>query len=80
MGAGSRGAHLAVFLNRPELRFSEVLVPWIAIVGALGFLMAWLVVAIIEQTGLSRYVWHLPLFFVGLVVLFSSLIGMVYFP
>jgi hypothetical protein len=24
-----------------------------------------------EYTGLSRYVWHLPLFFVGLVVLFS---------
>jgi hypothetical protein len=67
-------------LNRPELRFSEMLVPWIMIVGALGFLMAWLVVAIMEHTGLSRYVWHLPLFFVGLVVLFSSLIGMAVFP
>jgi predicted naringenin-chalcone synthase len=67
-------------LNRPELRFSELLVPWIVIVGALGFLMAWLVVAIMEHTGLSRYVWHLPLFFAGLVVLFSSLIGMVVFP
>ena len=67
-------------LNRPELRFSEVLVPWIMIVGALGFLIAWLVVAIMEHTGLSRYVWHLPLFFVGLVVLFSSLIGMAVFP
>jgi hypothetical protein len=67
-------------LNRPELRFSEVLVPWIMIVGALGFLMAWLVVAIMEHTSLSRYVWHLPLLFVGLVILFSSLIGMVCFP
>ncbi len=67
-------------LNRPELRFSEVLVPWIMIVGALGFVMAWLVVAIMEHTGVSRYVWHLPLFFVGLVVLLSSLIGMVCFP
>jgi Protein of unknown function (DUF1656) len=67
-------------INRPELRFSELLVPWIVIVGALGFLMAWLVVAIVERTGLSRYVWHLPLFFVGLVVLFTSLIGMVVFP
>ena len=67
-------------LNRPELRFSEVLVPWIMIVGALGFLIAWLVIAIMEHTGLSRYVWHLPLFFVGLVVLFSSLLGMVCFP
>ena len=67
-------------LNRPELRFSEVLVPWIMIVGALGFVVAWLVVAIMEHTGLSRYVWHLPLFFVGLVILVSSLIGMMCSP
>ena len=67
-------------LNRAEFTFSEVLVPWILIVGALGFLTAWLVVAILERTGLSRYVWHLPLFFVGLVVLFSSLIGLVVSP
>jgi hypothetical protein len=67
-------------LNRPELRFSEVLVPWIMIVGALGFLVAWLVVAIMEHTGLSRYVWHLPLFFVGLVILLSSLFGMMCSP
>lgn len=75
--------HLSLFaleLNRAEFRFSEVLVPWIMIVGALGFLSAWLVVMIMEHTGLSRYVWHLPLFFVGLAVLFSSLIGMVLFP
>jgi len=67
-------------LNRPEFRFNEVLVPWILIVGALGFVAAWLVVTIMEHTGLSRYVWHLPLFFVGLAVLFSSLLGMAFFP
>jgi hypothetical protein len=64
-------------LNRPELRFNELLVPWIMIVVALGFLM---VVAIMELTCLSRYVWHLPLFFLALIVIFSSLIGMVVFP
>lgn len=63
-------------LNRPEFRLGEVLVPWSVIIGALGFFTAWLVVALMEYTGLSRYVWHLPLFFIGLVVLFSSLIGM----
>jgi Protein of unknown function (DUF1656) len=67
-------------LNRPELRFNELLVPWIMIVVALGFLIAWLVVAIMELTCLSRYVWHLPLFFLALIVIFSSLIGMVVFP
>jgi hypothetical protein len=67
-------------LNLPELSFGEVLVPWILIVGALGFLAAWLVVAIMECTGLSRHVWHLPLFFAGLIILFSSLTGMVISP
>jgi hypothetical protein len=69
-----------VLLNRPEFRLGEVLVPWSVIIGALGFFTAWLVVALMEYTGLSRYVWHLPLFFIGLVVLFGSLIGMVISP
>ena len=67
-------------LNRPEFRLGEVLVPWSVIIGTLGFFTAWLVVALMEYTGLSRYVWHLPLFFIGLVVLFSCLIGMVISP
>jgi len=69
-----------LLLNRPEFRLGEVLVPWSVIIGALGFFTAWLVVALMEYTGLSRYVWHLPLFFIGLVVLFSSLIGMAISP
>jgi hypothetical protein len=69
-----------LLLNRPEFRLGEVLVPWSVIIGALGFFTAWLVVALMEYTGLSRYVWHLPLFFIGLVVLFGSLIGMVISP
>jgi hypothetical protein len=67
-------------LNLPEFRFGEVLVPWVATVGVLGFFAAWLVVAVMEYTGLTCYIWHLPLFFVGLVVLFSSLIGLVISP
>jgi hypothetical protein len=66
--------------GQPELNVAGLLVPWITIVGALGFLAAWLVAAILERTGLSRHVWHLPLFFLALVVLFSSLIGEVFFP
>jgi Protein of unknown function (DUF1656) len=62
-------------LNRPEFIFGEVLLPWTVIIGALGFLAAWITVAIMEHTGLTRYVWHLPLLFVALIVLFSSLIG-----
>src|SRR5258708_26849346 len=67
---------LALTLNRPEMKLGEVLIPWIVIVGLFGFLAAWLLVAIMERTGLSRYVWHLPLFFIALVVLLRSVIGM----
>jgi hypothetical protein len=67
-------------MNRPEFRFVDLLFPWIFVVGMLGFLAAWLVIAIMEHTGLSRHVWHLPLFFVALVVLLSSLIGFICLP
>ena len=71
---------LAVILNQPEFKLSELLVPWILIIGLLGFLAAWLVAAIMERTGLSRHVWHLPLFFLGLVILFSSVFGLLFLP
>ena len=57
-----------------------LLVPWIVTIGALGFLAAWLVASILERTGLARHVWHLPLCFLALVILSSSLIGAVFFP
>jgi Protein of unknown function (DUF1656) len=71
---------LEIELSRPELRFLGFFFPWIALIAVLGFLAAWLVVAIMEYTGLARYVWHLPLFFVALVVLLGSVIGMLLSP
>ena len=71
---------VAVELDRPEFRFLDLLFPWIMLIGLLGFLAAWFLVATMERTGLSRYVWQLPLFFVALVVLFSSVIGMLSLP
>jgi hypothetical protein len=69
-----------IHCGQPELNVADLLVPWIMFVGALGFLAAWLVMAILERTGLSRHLWHLPLFFVALLVLFSSLIGALFIP
>jgi len=66
--------------GQPELNLAGLLIPWLMFIGALGFLAAWLVMAILERTGLSRHLWHLPLFFVALLVLFSSLIGALFFP
>jgi hypothetical protein len=58
----------------------DLLIPWIFVISLLGFLAAWVVVAILERTGLSRHIWHLPLFFLALVILLSSIIGLVCFP
>jgi hypothetical protein len=46
----------------------------------LGFLCAWTVNNLFEHFGLTRHVWHLPLFFAALVVLFGSLIGLFFAP
>jgi hypothetical protein len=66
--------------NRPEFRFLDLFIPWIFVVSTAGFLAAWVVVTILERTGLSRHIWHLPLFFLALVILLSSIIGFVCFP
>ena len=67
-------------MNQAEIQVGDLLIPWILAIGPIGFLLAWLVVAILEYRGLSRYVWHLPLFFIALVVLFASLIGIFFRP
>ena len=67
-------------LNRPEFEFLDLGLAWIAVIGLAGFVAAWLVVTIMEFTGLSRRVWHLPLFFVALTVLFSCGIGTLLLP
>ena len=67
-------------MNHAEIQLGDLLIPWILVVVAIGFLLAWLVMAILEYTGLSRYVWHLPLFFVALVVLLASLTGILFRP
>jgi hypothetical protein len=74
--------YLSVFgaANRPEFRFLDLLIPWIFVVSLFGFLAAWVVIAILEHTGLTRHIWHLPLFFLALVVLLSSIIGFVCYP
>jgi hypothetical protein len=66
--------------GRPEYRLLGLFVPWIFIVSLVGFFTAWIVMVIIERTGLSRQIWHLPLFFLALVVLFTSMFGFLLFP
>lgn len=71
---------MTVTLNQAEFAFGDFLLPWSLVIFSLGFLVAWAVIKVMERRGWTRGVWHLPLFFVALVILFSCLIGFVFAP
>ncbi len=55
-------------------------VPWWLVMAALAYLGAWFVVMILERLHLTRHIWHLPLFFLALAVIFFSAIGLALAP
>ena len=54
--------------------------PWWLVVGALAYLAAWVVVMVLERLHVTRHIWHLPLLFLALIVLFFSVIGLILAP
>jgi hypothetical protein len=71
------------FLSRittAEIHIGDFLVPWGMVVGAAGFLLAWVVMVGIEHLGWTRQIWNVPLFFVALSVLFGCVIGLIFTP
>ncbi len=71
------------FLSRlytAEIHFGDFLLPWGMVVSALGYLLAWFVIVLMERWGFTRRVWNLPLFFVALAVLFGCVIGLILSP
>ncbi len=67
-------------LRSPEIRLGDFLVPWVMVVGTLGFLVALGVIAFVESRGWTRGIWHLPVFFVALAVFVGSGLGWVLAP
>ena len=67
-------------LRNPELQLVDLLVPWNVGIGLVGFLLSWLILSVLERLGWTRFFWHLPLFFLGLLVLITSLLGMWFHP
>ena len=71
---------IITLLRTPEFRFGDFLVPWGMVIGVLGFLGAWIAIAVMERLGWTRGIWHLPLFFVALAVFLGSVIGLILAP
>jgi len=68
------------YLRNGEQPIYDFNTPWSMAMVVLGFLSAWLVTNVLEHLGVTRRVWHLPLFFAALAVLFGSLIGLFFAP
>lgn len=64
----------------PEFQFGDFLFPWGLIVGAIAFVLAWMIVVALEQKCWTRHIWHLPLFFVSLWVLLGCTLGLILAP
>ena len=67
-------------LQNAAIDFLGTFIPWWLVVGVLAYVSAWLLVIVLERLQLTRHIWHLPLFFVALVVLFFSVIGLILAP
>lgn len=68
------------WLSTPEFRFGDFLVPWGMVIGAMGFVAAWAIVAILEAINWSGRVANLPLFFIALAVFFGCVFGLTFAP
>ena len=60
-------------MSHPEFNFLDFLVPLNLVAGVLGFLIAWVAVALLEHLRLTRYVGNVSLFFIALAVLLAGL-------
>lgn len=68
------------FLRNPELDFFGFFIPWIMVLGVIGFLLAWGTVLCMEKFGWTHAIWHLPLFFIALCLLFTFALGLILLP
>jgi hypothetical protein len=67
-------------LRNPEFRVGDFMMPWGMVAGALGFLLAWVLVSVMEHLGWTRHVWQLPIFFVALAVICACALGLILAP
>jgi hypothetical protein len=67
------------FLNA-DIDVLGLFVPWWLVIGVIAYLAAWFVVRVLEHLQLTRHIWHLPLFFLALVMVIYSAVGLVLAP
>jgi hypothetical protein len=67
-------------LRNPELDILGFFIPWAMVIGVAGFLLAWASVLGMQKLGWTTGIWHLPLFFVALCLIFTFTLGLLLMP
>jgi hypothetical protein len=67
-------------LRSAEWQILDLLVPWKVGMGIRSFLPSWRLMAMLERTGWTRFIWRVPLFFLGSLVLITSPLGTFFHP
>jgi cell division protein FtsW (lipid II flippase) len=65
-------------MHHAEFDIGGFLLHSMFVAAILGFTAAWLFIAVMEWFRLTRYVWHLPLFFVGVACLIAVLLALLF--
>jgi uncharacterized membrane protein len=65
-------------IHHAEFNVDGFLLPWIFVVGIVGFITSWVITALLESFRLTHYVWHLPLFFAGVALLVAGLLALLF--
>jgi len=68
------------WIENPQIEVLGFYIPWIWVIGAAGFLFAWATISLMEHLNWTRHIWHLPLFFLALSVIFGSILGFLLAP
>lgn len=79
-GAGSPLAFLPDIWLDPELDVLGFYVPFAMVIVTAGFLLAWLIAWIFDVLGLTRFVWHPPLFLFAMMIACCAALGLWLFP
>ncbi|MEO0794398.1 MAG: DUF1656 domain-containing protein [Verrucomicrobiota bacterium] len=64
----------------PEIDVLGFYLPFVLVIVTGGFLLAWAVAWMMDMVGLTRFVWHPPLFLFSLMVACSAGLGLILFP
>lgn len=79
VGSAPGGTAMGFYLD-PEIDVFGFYAPFAMVVVVGGFLLAWLLAWAMDRIGLTRFVWHPPLFLFAMMIGCAAGLGLLLFP